>query len=299
MTNYLPRTRSRTSGSLVVHATLVMACLTGCYTGAPTTRDVNASWRARHVSEIEARWGAPARRESAGPDAALTWSHAVLHVSLPSGGASVEARPVTAGASIDSPIGTGSITVQTTAIEVASAFRPGEVWKTTTEAAALVNAAGVITRVDGASLRWGPPNDANLHWGTIFGLHAGMGRLDTTSTPLPSGGLYIGGMLTPTLGLIGDFSLAAGSDDAGGAIGFGWGVAAKWWPVNRLSLHAGPAMLLTLDPGFTDAAFHPGVTTGASYAVVKVGVFALDVRFDLDAGASVAFGSVGIGVNVN
>lgn len=43
----------------------------------------------------------------------------------------------------------------------------------------------------------------------------------------------------------------------------------------------------------------PGLGGGASYAVVKVGSFALDLRLDLVVGGAVAFGSAGVGVNLN
>ena len=270
-------------------------CMIGCYTGAPATRDVSAAWRGRHRAEIEQRWGAPAVRGRDGTNAVLTWTHDNVHYELPSADASIAAHPVEAVGVVPG----GAVVARATVLDVRAMFRPGEVWHTTTAAAALVDPSDTIERVDGASLRWGPPNDANLHWGTIFGLHVGMGRLDSTSTPLPSGGAYIGGMLAPTLGLVGTFSLAAGTGSTGGAMGFAWGVAAQWWPVNRLWVRAGPAMLLAFDPGFTNAALHPGVTTGASYAFVKVGTVAVDLRLDVSAGTSVAFGTVGVGVNLN
>jgi len=255
------------------------AALAGCYTGAAATRDVNLAWRGRTRATIEHRWGGPAAVAPRDASTVLQWNHSHTHVSLPGGGASLVIRP--------------------DGFDAAAAFTPGEIWHTTTSVAALVDPGGVITQVDGASLRWGPPNDVNLHWGVIFGAHAGIGRLDTTPTPLPSGGVYIGGMLGPTLGLVGSFSLAAGTSADGGAMGFGASVGPQYWPVNRLWVRAGPALLLTLDPGFTDAAFHPGLATSASYAVVKVGTFALDVHLDFAAGSSVAFGSVGVGVNLN
>ena len=82
-------------------------------------------------------------------------------------------------------------------------------------------------------------------------------------------------------------------------MGMAGGVAAQWWPVNRLWLRAGPAMLLTFDPGFTNAALRPGVTAGASYAVVKIGVLAIDLRAELAAGTTSTFGSLGVGIAVN
>jgi hypothetical protein len=126
-----------------------------------------------------------------------------------------------------------------------------------------------------------------------------MGRLDDTSTPLPSGGLYIGGMLSPTLGLIGCFSMVTGMDDEGGAIGFAWGMAVESWLATRLSVRGGAAMILDLDPGFEDPTLGPGLIGGASYALVKAGSFVLDLRLDVTAGPSAVFGNLGIGVNMN
>ena len=247
--------------------------LAGCYTNAPANRDVRAAWRGRPSTEIVDRWGPTATR---GGDV-LVWSYDTVHVDLPSIAAVVHQTPTTLDARV--------------------AIQAGEIWKTTTEAAALVDPVGTITRVDGAALHWGPPNDANLHWGTIFGAAAGMGRLDSTSTPLPSGSAYVGGMLSPVLGLVGTFALAAGSSPDGGAMGLAWGLAPQWWPINRLSVRAGPAMVLTFDPGFTNATLQPGATAGASYAFVKVGVLAVDLRLEVVAGTHSSFGMLGVGVN--
>jgi hypothetical protein len=269
--------------------------LAACYTNAPANRDVQASWRGHPRGEIVDRWGDPAKVATAGPPEVVVWSFSRTHFTLPTFG--IEAHPVAVAAAVDGP--TGTAIVQAKAVAVSYDVHPGEIWRTTTEAAAIVDPAGVISSVEGAALHWGPPNEENLHWGTIFGAHVGMGRLDTTPTPLPSGGAYIGGMLGPTLGLVGTFSLVAGTSDAGGAMGFAGGMAAQWWPVNRFWLRAGPAMLLALDPGFTNARFVPGITLGASYAFVKVGTFALDARFDLATGTSATFGTLGVGVNLN
>ncbi len=258
---------------------LILGAVVGCYTAAPATRDVNAAWRGLAASELEVRWGSPADRGTEGSVSVLHWSHDNLHVELPSA--------------------SGAVSVGPGHVAAAGEFQSGAIWHTSTDAVALVQPSGVIDHVEGASLRWGPPNGANLHWGTIFGAHVGLGRLDTTGTPLPSGGVYIGGMLGPALGLVGTFSLVAGSAAAGGALGFAWGVAAQWWPVNRLWVRAGPALLLTLDPGFVNTKLHPGVTAGASYAVIKVGTLALDLRLDLNAGPSTTFGTLGVGINLN
>ncbi len=270
-------------------------CLAGCYTGAPANRDVATAWQQRTRAEIEGRWGPPAASDRRDAASLETWTFNRVHFVLPGGSATVAVRPVT----VDAAAGPVALHAQGNLLELAASVHPGAIIHSTTSAVALVDPAGVVTRVDGAALHWGPPNDVNLHWGTIFGAHVGLGRLDTASSPLPAGSAYVGGMLGPTLGLVGVFDLAAGSSDQGSAMGLGAGIAAQWWPVNRLWLRAGPAMLLTFDPGFTNAALRPGVTAGASYAIIKVGVLALDLRFELDAGSSTAFGSAGIGINVN
>jgi len=210
---------------------------------------------------------------------ALVWSHSHHHIELPSAEA--------------------ELTIEPGSIEGRAELRPGAVWTTSTQVTALVDASGVITDVRGPSLRWGPPAGLNMRWGAIFGLHAGMGRLDDTGTPLPSGGAYVGGMLGPRLGLVGCFSMVSGKGDGGGAIGFAWGVAAQWWPEARLWLRAGPAMVLAFDPGFDNAGLAPGATGGASYALVHAGSFVLDLRVDLTTSTRATFGSLGVGVNVN
>lgn len=281
-----------TSRDVIVIAA-VLACAPACYTGAPANRDVAAAWRGHARAELVDRWGAPARTTPIEGDAeALVYAHDVRHVELP------EFAVVAPHAHADVAVPGG--TLHADVVGLGAAVRPGLVWHSTTTAVAVVDpATATIARVDGATLRWGPPNDANLHWGTIYGLHVGMGRLDATSTPLPSGGAYLGGMLSPTLGLVGTFDLAAGTGDRGGAMGFAWGMAAQYWPLTRLWVRAGPAMLLAFDPGFANPALHPGGTAAASYAFVKVGRFVVDLRADVAAGPSVAFGSVGVGVAVD
>src|SRR5512141_2385008 len=209
---------------------LCLGCLVGCYTGAPANRDVSTSWVGHARLELEDRWGAPAARD---PNV-LTWTFDRTHLELPGGELHVAARPAVLEAGVVGPNGSAAVHAQGTLIDVAAAFHPGALVKVTTAAVASIDPADRVAGVDGAALHWGPPNDANLHWGTIFGAHVGLGRLDTTGTPLPSGGAYVGGMLTPTLGLAGTFALAAGSDHDGGAMGLGGGMAVVWWPVNRL-----------------------------------------------------------------
>ncbi len=264
----------------VAFALLLVA---GCYSGAKVTPDVNAAWRGRSRASIEAAWGTPKTVAAAGAGAALIWSYDTRHVELPSGGASL---------SVDVSRGAAGI-------DFAAELTPGKVWTRTTEVAVVVDAAGVIQDIRGPSVRWGAPADANLRSGVIFGMHAGMGRLDDTGTALPSGGLYLGGMLGPRLGLAGQYAMVFGKDDAGGAVGFAWGIAAHYWPAARIALHVGPALVLDLDPGFEDPALGPGLTGGASFAIVRSGSFVLDLRLDATAAPSATFGSVGVGVNVN
>ncbi|HUH04799.1 MAG TPA: hypothetical protein VML75_22535 [Kofleriaceae bacterium] len=258
---------------------VIAVCASGCYRGAEAAHDVNDAWRGRTRAELETRWGKPA----AVTGAQLHWRHSRRHVELPSGSAQLSVET----------------TGDTTSIDVGGELRAGQTWTSTTEVIALIDATGRIASVQGPSLRWGAPRDANLRWGALFGVHAGLGRLDDTSTPLPSGGAYIGGMLGPRHGLVGSFALVSGMDDAGGALGMAWGMGLQWWPATRVWLRGGPAMILAFDPGFVDVGLEPGVTGGASFAVVRAGAFVLDLRLDLTAGTSTSFGSAGIGVNLN
>jgi hypothetical protein len=173
------------------------------------------------------------------------------------------------------------------------------VWTSSTEVIAMLDDAGRVAEVRGPSLGWGTPRDANLHWGTLFGAHVGLGRLGNTSTPLPSGGAYIGGMLAPQLALVGAFAMSSGKDQAGGAIGLSWSIDPQWWPTADASVRAGPAAVLGWDPGFDNARFRIGANVGASYAIVRTRVFVLDLRFDATFAPSLSLGSLGIGVNLN
>ncbi|HEY4179748.1 MAG TPA: hypothetical protein VGM90_23060 [Kofleriaceae bacterium] len=278
---------------------LIAMGMVGCYTGAPANRDVQRSWERRTVGEIHDRWGGP-RATDPTPDGSLqTWTFDRIALELPGGNLEMRTRSVTANAGASVPGGAVGLHLQGSLLGIAGQLHPGSITHVTHAAVALVDPAGSIVGVDGEALHWGPPNDANLHWGAILGVHVGMGGLDNASSPLPSGGAYIGGMLNPTLGLVGTYDVAFGTGDAGSAMGMAGGLALQWWPINRVWLRAGPAMLLTLEPGFSDAALKPGGTVGASWAFVKVGVLAVDLRADLVAGPGTTFGSVGIGVNVN
>jgi len=264
--------------------------LTACYTHAPANRDVQLAWRGRSGAELVDRWGSPAQRQGD----VMTWSYSTRHIELPAVRADV--HPIAAVAHVDGPGITGTAVVQAPAVDLA--WQPGEIVHLEHDAAALVP-NGVVADVRGEALHWGPPNDVNLHWGTILGAELGMGRLANTPTPLPSGNAYVGGMIGPQLGLVGTYSFVAGSADAGGAIGMAAGFAAQYWPVNRLWLRAGPALLLAWDPGFVNGRLEPGATVAASYAFVRVGTLAIDLRVDVAGGPSTAFGTVGVGVNLN
>jgi hypothetical protein len=258
---------------------LVVVTLAGCYTGARATRDVNAAWRGKSRAAIEARWGTPATATPQEGGTVLVWSHTDRHVELPSAMAEVRIEPG--------------------AFDAYAEAKAGEVWTSTTEVVALVDAGGTIADVRGPSLRWGPPRGENLRWGTIFGAHAGMGRLDSTSTPLPGFGVYIGGMLSRTLGLVGAYAFASGSGDDGGAIAMSGSVAAQWWPMARLWLRAGPALIISAEPEPAEDGLALGLATGASFAVIRTRVFVLDLRLDLSAAADVQFGTIGVGANLN
>ena len=265
--------------SLVCAAAIAIPFVSACYGGARATRDANDAWRGRSRGAIEARWGTPAASSIDHDVTTLTWSHSHRHFELPSGRA--------------------SLTIEDGGFDAEAELRPGSTWTTSTEVIARVDAADMILSVEGPSLRWGVPRDANLRWGLIMGMHAGLGRLDDTSTPLPGGGVYIGGMLSRTLGLVGTFSLVTGTDDDGAAMGFVWGLAPQWWLAARLWVRAGPAAVLAFDPGFENIGLEPGLTGGASYAIVRAGSFVLDLRLDVTTGTSVTLGTIGIGVNSN
>jgi hypothetical protein len=255
----------------------LLACvLAACYGEPDATRDVNAAYRGRSRAAIEARFGTPTRVEGEGGTVFLRWIHEHRGVGLPSGHASLE-------------VGPGSFDFE-------AAIEPGAVWTSTTELVARVD-GDVVTEVQGPSLRWaGPPSSLNARWGLILGVHAGMGRLDDTSTWLPGGGGYIGGMLGPRLGLVGTFELASGSDDDGGAMLLAPGLAAQWWPLARVSLRAGPAMVIAWDPGFENGGLGVGLNAAAAYALVRSGSFVLDLRIDLIGSTNGGSGVVGIGV---
>ncbi len=275
--------------------------IAGCYGGTAATRDVNQAWRGRSQQEIEAAWGKPhdttamaatpngAAGGSTSPGvetvttAQLHWQH--QHQDL-----------------TQLPGAAAAVSIRNGQVDVMAAAQPGVIITSTTDVLVDVAAIGGqarITRVIGPSLRWGAPAGINLRWGTVFGMAVGMGRLAETPTPLPSGSLYIGGMLGPRHALIGTMNLASGTADAGGAMGFAWGMGMQWWPSARLAVRGAPALVLAFEPGFNNLALAPGLLGGVGYAAVRAGNFVLDVRFDLTVSTSTAMGSLGVGVNLN
>jgi hypothetical protein len=258
----------------------------GCYGAAAASADVNDAWRGRTRGAIEGRWG-KSRTAVVQPDGqiVLTWSHLRHDVELPAARARLD---------IDGDTGDGTISVDGEAWA-----RPGSITPIRTDVVAFL-AGDEIARVEGPSARWWTaPDDANLRWGVILGLHAGFGALDDTPTPLPSGGAYLGGMLGPRFGLVGCFSLASGLGDGGGAMGFAWGMGAQWWPLTRLWVRAGPALVLGMDPGFEDPELGPGALLGASFAALRAGKFVLDLRLDLVTSTAGSLATAGVGVNLN
>lgn len=253
--------------------------LASCYSGAQTSKDINRSWQQHSASEIRGEWGTPTTVTPHQSGTVHVWSVKHHHYRLPTLRAELNVGP--------------------DGLDAYGEARAGKTWTSTTDVLVHVDDAGLIKGVQGPSLRWGPPEGANMRWGTIFGIHVGMGRLDDTSTALPSGGLYIGGMLTKTVGLVGSYSLTSGKDEAGGAMGMAWSLGPQWWPMTRLNLRVGPAMVLAFDPGFSNVGLEGGVSGSASYALMRSGTFTLDMRMGMTAGTSTRFGNLGIGVNLN
>jgi hypothetical protein len=280
-------------------ALALAAAASGCYQGARVSRDVNEAWRGHARASIEARWGPAHVVDEVEDTVVLRWLRTRRFVTAPR----VEVGELSEDAEVGGTIAVGPVELGAEVKVAAGApvvvVQRGKVRTRTSEVAAVVDAAGVIALVQGPSWRRGPPRGANMRWGPLLGLHAGLGRLDSTGTPLPSGSVHLGGMLGPRHGLVGTFSLVSGRDDAGGAMGLAWGMAAQYWPATRVWLRAGPALTLDWQPGFDDRTLGVGVTTGASYALVKAGAFVLDLRLDATVRRSASFGSAGVGVNFN
>ncbi len=266
------------TNSAVLLAGLIVTT-TACYGGKRATVDVNEAWRGRTQGELVRHWGKPGTVRPMRDGSHLVWTRTGRRITL--------------------PYATGRVDVGPGRIDIAGEFSPGSIRTTTHELIAAVDARGIVGDIRGRSLRKGPPSGLNMRWGFLLGGHVGMGRLDDTKSALPSGGLYIGGMLSRTVGLVGTYSMAAGKDDAGSAMAFGWGLGVQVWTSARTWLRAGPAMVLAFNPGFEDAGLEPGIAVGGSYAIVRSRSFVLDLRVDLVGGTETSFGTLGLGVNIN
>lgn len=261
---------------------LLLLPIAACYSGARAAPDVNAAWRGHMRGELEAKLGAPASTQPQ-PDGttALAWVRQGVDIrSLPSG-------------SLDLRVTPSSISFNGNA-------QPGVIERYNYRAAAaVVDPSGRVLQFDSDLLAAGIPPGLNLRTGLVMGLHAGFGALGNATTPFPSGGLYIGGMIGPRLGLIGVYQFVNGKDSSGFAMGHAWGFAVQHWPAARVAIHAGPALVLDLEPGLKNPGLSPGLVGGASVAFVRVGSLVLDVRLDATLATGAAFGTLGVGVNVN
>ena len=106
-------------------------------------------------------------------------------------------------------------------------------------------------------------------------------------------------MIGPQLALLGSYRFVNGKGDMGYAMGHAWGFGVQHWVAPRLAIGAGAALVLDLEPGLSDPGLSPGALGTLSYALVRAGSFVLDLRIDATIATSVAFGTLGIGVNVN
>lgn len=252
-----------------------------CYSGSRAAPDVNAAWRGHARVEIEARLGKPAQvlPQSDGTSL-LRWTRKGRHITLPSGSFDLDVTP--------------------TSFDLRAEATPGSVERYEYElASAMIDPGGTVLQFDSSWLVAGIPRGLNLRTGVVFGLHGGAGWLDNAATPMPSLGVYLGGMIGPRLALLGAYSFVNGKGADGYAMGHSWAFAVQYWPAARLAVRAGPAMVLDLDPGLENATLSPGAIGALSYALVRAGSFVLDVRLDVTQSTTAAFGTLGIGVNVN
>jgi hypothetical protein len=264
----------------------VVVCLAlgACYSGNRAARDINLAWRGHAATELQARWGTGVVNGQT-----ITWSRTTTNFTLPSLSGHLDAA-----ASADPSGGEGHL-------DAALDAKPGEIWKERTDLVATIDANGRVADIVGPTLYLGkgPPRGTNMRWGTIFGLHAGAGALDDATSPLPSLGLYIGGMIGPRLGLVGSYAFVNGSGDDGAAMGHAWSFGPQYWLADRIWVRAGPAMIVELDSGLDNARLRGGLAGSASYALVRGRVFVLDLRLDAVQSTDKSFGTVGIGVNAN
>jgi hypothetical protein len=263
---------------------LTFACAvlgTACYSGSRAARDVNVAWVGHARVDLEARLGVP-RVALPQPDGTtmLRWTHRGQNVELPRGGFDLKVTP--------------------TSFDVRAELEPGSVQNVEYDVAtAVIEPRGSVVRFDSSWLAAGIPRGLNVRTGVVFGLHGGMGRLDDAATPLPSVGAYIGGMLGPRLALVGAYAFVNGKHDGDYVGGHSWALAAQYWPAARLAVSAGPAMVIDDDPGPSNVSLAPGAVGALSFAVIRSGSFVLDVRVDTTVSTASAFGTLGLGVNVN
>jgi hypothetical protein len=280
---------------------LALVASAGCYGRSKASTD---GWHGMSRAEIEAQWGAAQLVADDDGDTVLYWEHSYrwrtggssrTHVQIEDlGDIGIRGELVVRPGEVEAE---AEVEARGPRVSVETEVDPVRVRERTVAAQARIGAAGTISDVHVSGRRYGPPRGQNVRWGPIFGLHLGLGRLDSTSTALPSGGAHIGGMLGPRHALVGTFTMVSGREQGRGAMGFSWGVEPTYWPTERLSVRAGPAMVLDWKPGFERRAFGLAASGGASYALVRTGSFVLDARLDMTAHQASAFGTIGIGVN--
>ena len=252
----------------------------GCYSGPRAAQDINLAWRGHARGELEARLGTPVIEPQPDGRSALRWTRRGHDVRLASGHLRLDVTP--------------------TSFDLDTTVRPGEIRAYDYDiASALVDPGGTVVEFESGRLAAGIPDGMNARTGVVFGLAVGMGRLDDAATPLPSLSTYIGGMIGPQLALVGAYTFANGAASGEYVHGHAWAFAAQYWVTERLSLRAGPAMVIDVDAMPGHAALRPGGVGAVSFAVIRAGSFVLDLRLDVTLSTSSAFGVLGLGVNVN
>jgi hypothetical protein len=264
-----------------MRALALLVVATGCYSARSASSDINAAWRGRARVDLEARIGAPTQQAQQ-PDGtlALRWvGHGYDVVAAPSAYVDLKISPA--------------------AFSLDAEAKPGVIERTElTRALAVVAPTGSIVAFDGAFAA-NFPDGLNARTGLVMGLSGAMGAFADASTPFPSMGAYIGGMVGPRTALVGSYAFVNGKADAGYAMAHAVGFGVQHWPAARFNVRASGAAVLDLDPGLENPTFAPGGMAAASYAIVRSGSFVLDARFDAIPSTSAAFGMFGVGVNVN
>ena len=261
-----------------LHMLLLIVASTGCYTGPRAARDVNLAWRGHPRVELDTRLGAPREMTPQADGTTLVrWTRRGHR-------------------NIEIPVGSFGVNLTPTQVDMNVELRPGTVAGFEFElATAVLDPNGTVLAFDSAWLAAGIPDGMNARTGIVFGLHGGFGGLDDASTPMPSLGAYIGGMLTGQVALLGAYAFVNGKSGEEFVQGHSWGLALQYWPTARFNVRAGPAMVLNTDP----VGLAPGGIAAASFAVLRAGSFVLDVRLDTTVSTASAFGTLGVGVNLN